>query len=307
MVRSLIIRQTFVLLDLALAFAVLAAAGVIVFELFQPQVQAVQHGEDRGALDVESIELPQVGGRAAYQVILASRLFGDAGRFDAKKVPPPPPIVEELDEDDIEETALNLTLLGVVHLGEDSPFSSAAIRDNNNPRNTKTAAYFMDAEVVDNVFISKFGKREVILLNKRGNPQGVYERLSMDSEEQVASNTPVRAVPPPAPPSRITLNRNDLIKEMTENSAELMKIQPRLERDKSGRVIGVTADNISKYSLAQKLGLHDGDILQAINGEKIDSQEKILAAINKYRNGNAFRLSIARKDGSSRVVTYTLR
>ena len=78
-----------------------------------------------------------------------------------------------------------------------------------------------------------------------------------------------------------------------------------ISRDESGNVLGITAPDISKQPLAQKLGFKDNDILQTVNNERIDSEEKIMEIFQKYQNANSFRIGIIR-DGQPRVLNYRL-
>ena len=57
--------------------------------------------------------------------------------------------------------------------------------------------------------------------------------------------------------------------------------------------------------LAQTLDLKDGDVLQSINGEPIDSEEAIIRIINKNRDMSTFRIGILR-DGQQITRTYQM-
>ena len=94
------------------------------------------------------------------------------------------------------------------------------------------------------------------------------------------------------------------MEELYVNYADLVtKVKPELYRDASGKVAGITAANISDVPLAKQLGLKDGDILQTVNNEKIDSQQKILDMVQKYQNADSFRIGIMR-NGKQEIVTF---
>jgi type II secretory pathway component PulC len=82
-------------------------------------------------------------------------------------------------------------------------------------------------------------------------------------------------------------------------------VKPELARDESGNVIGVTADNIGQVPMARKLGLGDGDILQTVNNEQIDSEQKIYEVIQKFQNANSIRIGVM-SGGKPKVITYRL-
>ena len=93
----------------------------------------------------------------------------------------------------------------------------------------------------------------------------------------------------------LMLNYQDLI----------TKVKPELYRDASGKVMGITASNISEIGVAQKLGISDGDVLQTVNNESIDSVAKVMEMVTKYQNASSFRIGLLR-NGKPTVVTYRL-
>lgn len=295
--------------DMVLALLVVSTAGMVVAGLVQiPQEAETQEAEFGGA-EARSVNvLDAVGERGQYDGILASGLFGDAGRFDPNAQPPPPPEPEPAD-DELEDTALNLRLLGTIALASQNQFSSAFIE--NLDQRGDMAVYWQGDEVVDKVQLEEVLQREVILLNERNSPP-TRERLRMDDETEDGRIMMARAAPSRQMPRRVssgdkvTLNRQEFIQDLYMNYAELVtKIEPRMYRDSDGKIVGIAADNISQVSLAKKLGLQDGDVLQTVNNEKIDSEQKIMEMVQKYRNSNAFRIGILR-NGKPKIITYHL-
>jgi len=122
---------------------------------------------------------------------------------------------------------------------------------------------------------------------------------------------PATAAPAPeAMPSgepgaeHLSLNKEELVQELYTRYSELTQIEAKMYLDAAGNVIGVTADNIGQAPLAQKLGLQDGDVLQSVNGEQIDSEQKILELVQKYANASSFTIHILR-NGQPKIFTYT--
>ncbi len=304
MVRGLAIRRFFILLDLALAAAAVAMGGILVMRFLHP-VQAALPQEERSEppADAGGMRLPEVGPLASYDVITKYGLFGDAGRFDPSKAPPPPPV--QAVQEDLPDTDLNLRLMGTIALSKDDLFASAFIQDLDRRGNPES--FLLGEEVVDKVVLAEVHKRQVILLNKRKTPP-VQERLRMDDGESFASAPKVK---PPSSTStrstqRVQLSKAEITDELVNNYSELLKIKPVIKRDARGNVTGVTAANIGRYPLAKKLGLQDGDILQTVNNERIDSQAKIMELIQKHQNASSFRIGILR-NGKPRIITYNLR
>ena len=307
MVRGLAIRRIFILVDLALAAATLATAGMLVMRVVRPPAAPGSVETDRGAGAETSrpMMLPEVGPLATYDVITKYRLFGDAGSYDPTATPPPPP--PEPVQEEVPDTDLNLRLMGTIALSAKDPFASAFIQ--NMDQRGLVESYLLGEEVVENVTLEEVHKRQVILMNKRKTP-AQQERLRMDEGEEgstfAAPVTVAQTDFSDRSTARVMVSKAELRNELMTNGADLLKIKPVLKKDAAGNVIGVTADEISKYPLAQKLGLQDGDVLQTVNNEPIDSQAKILEIINKHQNASSFRIGILR-DGRPRIVTYNLR
>jgi len=307
MVRGLAIRRIFILVDLALAAATLATAGMLVMRVVRPPAAPGSVETDRGAGAETSrpMMLPEVGPLATYDVITKYRLFGDAGSYDPTATPPPPP--PEPVQEEVPDTDLNLRLMGTIALSAKDPFASAFIQ--NMDQRGLVESFLLGEAVVENVTLEEVHKRQVILMNKRKTP-AQQERLRMDEGEEgstfAAPVTVAQTDFSDRSTARVMVSKAELRNELMTNGADLLKIKPVLKKDAAGNVIGVTADEISKYPLAQKLGLQDGDVLQTVNNEPIDSQAKILEIINKHQNASSFRIGILR-DGRPRIVTYNLR
>lgn len=309
MVRGLRIRQIFICVDLALAGLFIAVAGMIALEMTKPPLSPESLlPEGLAPQDAAAATLAAVGDRALYDSVVRGGLFGEAGRWDPKAAPPPLPPVEEITPaEDIMDTALNLRLIGTVALSPSSPFAAAFIE--NVDMRDQGKSYLVGDAVMENVLLEEVYPREVIVLNKRGTPPK-RERLRMDDKDEAAQ--PPRVAMAPAPPvdtgptERISLNRNELVQDIYTNYADLVtNVHPELVKDENGNVLGVTAANIGKQPLAQKLGVQDNDILQTVNNERIDSEEKILEIVQKYQDASSIRIGIVR-DGKPKVITYRL-
>ena len=303
MVRGLVIRQAFILLDIALAGAVLVTAGYVAQKLVRPVGAKILDDLTESAGPRE-IQLATVGALSDYNTILESGLFGAAGKWDHKAPPPPPPPAPAA----LEDTTLNLKLTGTLAAADPRyAFNTAFVSDLD--KRVLSKGFWIGEEVVDRVQLIEVYPGEVVLLNKRLDPPK-KERLRLrDGQEsqlpgrRLAALSPVRS----ARTERIQLNKQEIAKELYSSFADISNtIKPVLFRDKAGKVLGVTASNISKVPLAKKLGLQDGDVLTSVNNEKIDSQEKILRLVQKYQYASTIRISLLR-DGKTKVLMYNLK
>lgn len=304
MLRSILIRQTFVWVDLTLAVLFIGTAGMVIYTLLQPATVDLNTKLDN--LDVESaaaLALPTIDTRAAYDALIESGLFGDAAKNEAPETKPEP-----LSPAPVVDTTLNLHLIGTTSLDE-KLFASAIIQEGDQP--TGAAMYVVGEKIMDKVTLLEVGDREVYILNETSGT-GKRERLSMDDKEAgalVNAAAPAPAPEPEAPSGgvqRITLNRDELMTDIMTNYTDIAtKLKPELARDESGNVIGVTANNISQVPMARKLGLGDGDVLQTVNNEQIDSEQKIYEMIQKYQNAASIRIGVM-SGGKPKVITYRL-
>ncbi len=311
MVRGLIIRKTFIVVDLALLALVAAVVGLVAMELTRVITGPDARMQELGTTSEASVQpLPQVAERAAYAPLKLSGLFGEAGKWDPKSAPPPPPPPPPKPPDpDVKPTTLNLHLVGTVALGEHSKFSTAFIE--NLDANDRGKSYSIGDQIMDNVTLDSVLAREVKVLNKRFDPAKL-ELLKMDEADPEPAPAAKAPATPAAPPNdanasdRVSLKRDEIVQELYKNYADLVNnLKPVMAKDENGNVIGVTAPNIGQVPMAQKLGFKDNDILQTVNNEQIDSEQKILEMVTKYQSTNSFRIGIMR-DGKPKIITYHL-
>ena len=77
-------------------------------------------------------------------------------------------------------------------------------------------------------------------------------------------------------------------------------------RDDAGQVQGFSVRRMQCGSPLRQAGLHNGDVVLAVNGEPITSLLKGFNAWRKLRNEESFQVTVRRKDGSEQVLRYTL-
>jgi general secretion pathway protein C len=306
MLRTLAIRQAFFAIDLLLALGVAFVAFVFTTEAFEKET-------DRGAravtADYAGPELAKsLGPRSAYQDVVTSGIFGGAGT--SKRVEPaeaPKPKQQAL-----EETRLSVTLAATVPTrGEPrDPLATASIRDGR----TQQPLVFSPGETLDKISpdyeLLEVHKRHVILWNARAKQS---ELLSMDDEtaEMVkarANRRPQQAaggVVLSQDEDSFVVDRQALEKTLSEKQDELMAAAPRPVRDE-GRIVGFTSDKFEDVELAKELGLRDGDIIQEVNGVKLDSMDSPMKVVTRFQRAPVFRVSVKR-DGKARMLTYRLQ
>lgn len=295
MLQGLVIRQAFLIVDWVLAALVLVGAAFLAMTFFEkPDEPGIPPPPefDPAAQD----KIAQAQPRAIYDRFVNSGFFGTAGKEPAEPAPPPPPT-------DVVDTDLKLKLKGTAATSPRDVFASAIIwNDDDDSINT----YTVGQEVVDGVKIEEIYQRRVILFNSIMNRREV---LRSDEDEELgpvtlASSNYTRAASGPG--KHITLKKNELVQEVFMNYADLVStIKPTMYYDSNGKIAGITASNLESIPLASKLDIRNGDVLQSVNNEPIDSEAKIMELVNKYRNSNIVRVGILR-NGKPMTVTYRL-
>lgn len=263
-------------------------------------------------------EIVNIDAKSLSSKLLSSGLFGNAGKWseeDAEKkaeekVEEPPP------SDTLEDTQLNLKLIGTIALSPKDRFAAAFIE---NSEKRVTAAFGIGQEVIEQVFLEEVYPKEVILLNKKNNPPK-KERLRLEdnslallkgatdeNKEQSGQDKPKTPEEPSS--KQIELNRDEIVQDFFASYADLVtRIKPELYRDQEGKIIGVTAKNISEIPIASKLGFKEGDVLTAVNDEPINSEDSITELIRKYTDVTlpAVKVTILR-NGNPMDIIYKIQ
>lgn len=306
MLKSLLIRQSFLALDFVLAILVAGVAFLVISKYYEDR-GSVSAGDAFSAGRMAELEFAEVASRSHYEQIMESGLFGDAGRShrdEEPEEPEPAPIEEVVDH------GLPLTLRGTARASESNPYSRALI-ENTAQRNLDI--YSIEDVVLDQIVLEEVGKRRAVLFNRSTNERLI---LRMDEDDDGGAIPSIQQASRPSAPeprrerprasNEIRLARDDVTRELTENYASIInQAQPQLHRDESGRVAGLTAENISQLPLADELNLRDGDVIQTVNGIDIDSEERIMEILNRFGNLDTFRVGILR-DGQPEMITYRL-
>ncbi|MBI5093189.1 MAG: hypothetical protein HZB26_12210 [Candidatus Hydrogenedentes bacterium] len=295
--RSLIIRQLFVLVDLALALALIAVLWLVVARVLRPEAAAPAPGAVEGAT-AQPLELREVRARADYDVIANSALFGPGGQ-----IAPPQAPIDVPANDPVVATKLPLRLVGTAAAAPTDPVATATIE---NVASKTQAVYYLNDEIMAGVKLVEVQRRKVLLENNQKR-----ELLSMDEEPPAPAGPVVASAADAGPklgasPLKISMKKDELITELSANYADILgQVSPEQHTDASGKVDGYTSKNLANVPLAKKMGLQNDDVLQQINGVTIDSPEKIVEVANKFKDNRTFQLTIQR-NGKRQVITYNL-
>ncbi|MFZ4577080.1 MAG: type II secretion system protein GspC [Myxococcota bacterium] len=97
-------------------------------------------------------------------------------------------------------------------------------------------------------------------------------------------------------------NLNDKLKDLSKFSAEV-RVVPNY---RNGKQEGVRMVGMAGNSLIKNIGFENGDLLMAVNGERIDNPNKALALYEALKNKSRLTVLIDR-GGVAKTLRYTIR
>lgn len=305
MLRGLVIKQIFFVVDLLLMAAIGIALVLAVLRIMDSGTEGL--GTQATVAEGDSgIQYAGLLGQEAYAAINANKLFGKAGQQSIATFEDAPAVAST---QEIQETTLQLNLLGCTSVGPTDPYSCATIvnlRESDSKK--KERVYFVGQTIMAGVTLAEVHKRYVVL-HAGPNPQ----YLLMDKGDTAAvAPTPREAVPtaavePQTAPGVVTLNRQELLQEMMQaENLETIAASARDVTDEAGNVIGVTADGIGDVELAAKMGFAEGDVVQQINGQPVKGVDNLGELVQQFSDMSAFRISVMR-NGQPKMITIRLQ
>jgi len=97
-----------------------------------------------------------------------------------------------------------------------------------------------------------------------------------------------------------------VVDNILENQAQLMRTARIVPEQKDGKVVGIRLFGIRPDTLLGKLGLQNGDRLEAINGFEMASPEKALEAYARLRTADSLAVKVTRK-GSPVTIDFKIQ
>ncbi len=223
---------------------------------------------------------------SSFQVITKRNLFGSLDKAS-----------KDVNEEEIEElelTSLKIALLGTVTGSEQNAFAVIEETDK------RKQGLYKIGDSVQNATVKKILREKVVL--RVGTKD---EILTM--EESAASRRD-KGRKPSTSTGRgrtITVNRKDLQSSLKDINKLMSQVRIR-PHFKDGQSDGLSVSRIKGGSIFSKLGLRNGDIVQKINGEPINSPDEVLALYEKLKSGSRVSLEVTRK-GEPKTMNYRFR
>ncbi len=124
--------------------------------------------------------------------------------------------------------------------------------------------------------------------------------ISISARGTMTQDRPRAAAPPAARPA---LPAN--IGKDVDVGSLMMRHQPRIAKDDSGRPLGLTATDIGAIPYAAQFGFRNGDIVSRVNGIAIESEAQIMSLIPQFQNVKQFNVDVLR-NGQTVTIPITV-
>jgi len=91
-----------------------------------------------------------------------------------------------------------------------------------------------------------------------------------------------------------------------ENLSQVVTQMRAVPYLKDGKSVGFRVFNIRAGSLFERMGLKNGDIIQAVNGSELDDPSRALALLDEVQTSDEIRIDLLREDRPN-TLTYSIR
>ena len=290
-------KNIYTILTILIIGAIVIAGVATFYTVFES-------GFDQPALDnspvtytQDTTKRPRTKRKDQYQIITRSGLFGTTEEEQEE-------IVDDIDLDTLEQTSLNVTLIGTIPI-EGDPENSVAIISIKSKK--PPVASYKVGDSVEGAIIKSIRRKMVVL-----NVKGKDEILLMDdaTTETVGRRSPSAAAPPTAqsdgrPDRTVNLKKQEL-EESIANLPEMMKTIKINTHIKDGEPDGVQISGVKSGTIFRKLGLINGDIIQSIDGKDIRSIEDLASMYDDLQSSKNVSIRFERR-GRQRTYEYKIQ
>ena len=193
---------------------------------------------------------------------------------------------------------LRVTLLGTV-VAEPAAYSSALILEDGKPN---AVGYGIGDKIYDREVVAIEPKRVTL---KRGE---ALEYLTMDKEQRpptpgVAAAEPSEDGVEQVGDNKWSVPRSLLDKYIGDLGAASKLGRALLHRGPDGNYDGYRLSAIRSGSLADQLGIKNGDVVHSVNGQSLDSMQAAMGAYNTMQNESNFCIDVTRR-GEKQTLCY---
>lgn len=314
-------RRIHILFNLLALFVIVYIAVDTFYDIVGMQLHRMG-GQKPVVLENVTRETTQSPGAPTYDVIVKRNIFGATEKAE------PLPVEEEPEVDNLEETTLQLSLLGTV--AGDPAGARAIILDG---KDRKQNIYRV-GDSVQGAEIRQILRGKVVL--RHGEKDEILTMAEPEAKSSAAARPAVR-------PSRINRTRQsraarraveerekpeeannatgedatgevqeeiipvaqDELQSSINNLNELMtqvRIRPYF---RGGQSEGLIVSQIQGNSIFAKLGLMNGDIINSVDGRPLNSPEEAFQFYNSLNSGSRVSIELTRR-GQKKMFTYDI-
>lgn len=245
---------------------------------------------------------PPALSRQAYDLIVQRDIFNAVGA-QAVVVPPPPPVPLDL----------HLKLVGTSHLTHAKPF--AIIEDDN----SHIQALYQLGDLIPYAGVLVGVEKSQVVINHDGH----IVTLKIP-EEPLTSEVLAPALVPIRPARRQVARRpeldryirrtgpNDFVVYRKAVESDLQNLRPLLTQIRAlpnfenGKTDGYTLSEIQPDSLFDEMGLREGDIVSAVNGQELSDPTQALLMLNSLRDQSSISVTV-RRSGQPLQYNFSIR
>ena len=221
-----------------------------------------------------------------YQVINGRNLFGSV---EKAAVNTKPEAIETLDP-----TSLKIALLGTVAGSEKN--AVAVIEE----KKLRKQGLYRVGDSVQGAVVKVILRGKVIL--RVGDKD---EILTMEEDDSSKSGNGKGRSSASGDQTSIRVRRSDIERSMKNINTLLSQVRIR-PHFKNGEADGLSISRIRPNSIFTKLGLRNGDVVQAIDETPIQSPDDILSMYEKIKSGSKISIQITRR-GRQKTINYEMR
>jgi general secretion pathway protein C len=198
---------------------------------------------------------------------------------------------------------MGLRLVGAIAGG---PVASRAIIQNT--KSKATGVYRIGDTIVSPAYDGAAGAtveaihRDAVILRYKGRSLVLKLHTATVTDNKSDRG---KAKPPDTKDATATNARTTPLLDRAEYVAEIFrkaKIEPYV---KDGQTEGLRITGLEKIPMAEMIGLKNGDILQAVNGQRLTSQQKAFQILMKAKTLSKVDIQLSR-DGKSKDLSFNL-
>jgi len=276
-------------------------ASMQLYDLGVPKVVALSDGEMRGEKVLDTQE--------EYTSIIQRNIFGATEKVE------PPPLAEEIKPVEmLQETSLQLSLLGTI--AGDTKSARAIILD----KRTRNQDIYMVGDSVQEAVIRQILRGKIVL--RHGEKDEILtmvedEEASDSSAKAEQSSGPIRRsrnvsrdeaqeeAPGEIEVETVAIEQETLKNSMNDLNSLMTQVRVR-PYFRQGRPEGLIVSQIQPDSIFEKMGFMNGDIIASVNGKLMSTPEEAFQLYNSLQSGEDVSIEITRR-GQKRMLTYQIQ